>query len=226
MRETWRFAWPHHDCRLSARSHSSRSRSPLHPRHRSRSRHGRPPLHPRIRSSSSTRRTSVSKSTAWASTSQKMNDQVFSFGELGFQEFETTKYLTGILRKNGFTIKEAVAGIPTAWTATWGIRQACHRDGFGHRRHSGGVAEARRRLPRSDYRRRSWTRRGPQLGHAAADRRRAVGQEDHGAAASAGNAHALAWRCRRARSAPRRTTSARACSRMWTSACLRTWATT
>ncbi len=51
---------------------------------------------------------------------QKMNDQVFSFGELGFQEFETTKYLTGILRQNGFTIKEAVAGIPTAWTATWG----------------------------------------------------------------------------------------------------------
>ena len=51
---------------------------------------------------------------------QKMNDQVFSFGELGFQEFETTKYLTGILRQNGFTIKEAIAGIPTAWTATWG----------------------------------------------------------------------------------------------------------
>ena len=28
---------------------------------------------------------------------QKMNDQVFSFAELGFQEFETSKYLTGIL---------------------------------------------------------------------------------------------------------------------------------
>ena len=37
---------------------------------------------------------------------QRMNDQVFSFGELGFQEFETTKYLTGILKQNGFTIQE------------------------------------------------------------------------------------------------------------------------
>jgi len=36
---------------------------------------------------------------------QRMNDQVFSFAELGFQEFETTKYLTGILKQNGFTIQ-------------------------------------------------------------------------------------------------------------------------
>ena len=32
----------------------------------------------------------------------RMNDTVFSFAELGFQEFETSKYLTEILRKNGF----------------------------------------------------------------------------------------------------------------------------
>jgi aminobenzoyl-glutamate utilization protein B len=51
---------------------------------------------------------------------QQMVDQVFSFGELGFQEVETSTYLTGILKKNGFTIEEGVAGIPTAWTATWG----------------------------------------------------------------------------------------------------------
>jgi hypothetical protein len=38
---------------------------------------------------------------------QKWNDSVFSFGELGFQEFETTKYLTAILKQNGFTIQEA-----------------------------------------------------------------------------------------------------------------------
>src|SRR5207249_6336380 len=50
----------------------------------------------------------------------KMNDTVFSFGELGFQEFETSKYLTGILRKNGFTIQEGIAGIPTAFMASWG----------------------------------------------------------------------------------------------------------
>jgi aminobenzoyl-glutamate utilization protein B len=51
---------------------------------------------------------------------QQMVDQVFSFGELGFQEFETSKYLTGILRENGFTVTTNVAGIPTAWTARWG----------------------------------------------------------------------------------------------------------
>lgn len=51
---------------------------------------------------------------------QEMVDMVFSFGELGFQEFETSKYLTDILKKNGFTIKTGISGIPTAWTATWG----------------------------------------------------------------------------------------------------------
>ena len=51
---------------------------------------------------------------------QQMVDQVFSFGELGFQETETSKYLTDILKKNGFTVQEGIAGIPTAWMASWG----------------------------------------------------------------------------------------------------------
>src|SRR5580700_8526632 len=51
---------------------------------------------------------------------QVMVDSVFSFGELGFQEFETSKYLTGILEKEGFKIQRGVAGIPTAWVASWG----------------------------------------------------------------------------------------------------------
>jgi aminobenzoyl-glutamate utilization protein B len=55
-----------------------------------------------------------------AQFTQQAIDQVFSFGELGFQEFETSRYLTGILRANGFTVRENVAGIPTAWVATWG----------------------------------------------------------------------------------------------------------
>jgi aminobenzoyl-glutamate utilization protein B len=46
---------------------------------------------------------------------QQMVDQVFSFGELGFQEVETSKYLTGILRANGFRVTDSVAGIPTTW---------------------------------------------------------------------------------------------------------------
>lgn len=52
--------------------------------------------------------------------SAEMNDLIFSFAELGFQEEETSKYLIGILEKNGFTIQRGIAGIPTAWTATWG----------------------------------------------------------------------------------------------------------
>ncbi len=51
---------------------------------------------------------------------QVMIDTVFSFGELGFQEVETSKYLTGILEKEGFKIERGIAGMPTAWMATWG----------------------------------------------------------------------------------------------------------
>ena len=78
---------------------------------------------------------------------QQMVDQVFSFGELGFQEFETSKYLTGILEKNGFKLERSYAGIPTAWTATWGsgkpviaigsdiddIPQASQKPGVGYK---------------------------------------------------------------------------------------------
>src|SRR5215813_1527175 len=51
---------------------------------------------------------------------QVMVDMVFSFGELGFQEIETSKYLTGILEKEGFKIERGISGIPTAFMATWG----------------------------------------------------------------------------------------------------------
>ncbi len=80
---------------------------------------------------------------------QEMVDMLFSFQELGFQEFESTKYLTGILEKEGFKIERGVAGIPTAWTARWsqgsgkpeislgsdvdGIPQAGQKPGVGYR---------------------------------------------------------------------------------------------
>ena len=51
---------------------------------------------------------------------QEMVDQVFSYGELGFQEVETSKYLTGILEQNGFKVERGVAGMPTAFVARWG----------------------------------------------------------------------------------------------------------
>jgi len=53
-------------------------------------------------------------------STQQMVDSVFSFAELGFQETESSRYLTGILERNGFAIKRGIAGIPTAWLATWG----------------------------------------------------------------------------------------------------------
>ena len=51
---------------------------------------------------------------------QQMVDSIFSFNELGFQEFETQRYVTAILEKEGFTVDRGVAGIPTSWVARWG----------------------------------------------------------------------------------------------------------
>lgn len=51
---------------------------------------------------------------------QQINDMLFSFSELGFQEVETFNYLTNLLEKNGFKVQRGIAGVPTAWIATWG----------------------------------------------------------------------------------------------------------
>ena len=51
---------------------------------------------------------------------QQMNDMIFSFGEIGFQEVETQRYLGKLLRDHGFAVEDGVAGIPTAWVAKWG----------------------------------------------------------------------------------------------------------
>jgi aminobenzoyl-glutamate utilization protein B len=55
-----------------------------------------------------------------ATLTQQMVDEIFSFSELGFQEYETSNYISGILEKNGFKIDRGVAGIPTAWVASFG----------------------------------------------------------------------------------------------------------
>ncbi|HEV8366118.1 MAG TPA: amidohydrolase [Gemmatimonadaceae bacterium] len=62
----------------------------------------------------------LTKVAARADLVQQIIDQVFSFGELGMQEFETSKYLTGVLEQNGFKVERGTAGMPTAWVATWG----------------------------------------------------------------------------------------------------------
>ena len=55
-----------------------------------------------------------------AKMAQVMVDKVFSFAELGFQEYETSKYLTDILKESGFEIEDGISGVPTAWWAKWG----------------------------------------------------------------------------------------------------------
>ena len=55
-----------------------------------------------------------------AKLTQEIVDSLYSFSELGFQEFETQRYLTEILEDNGFVVEQGVSGIPTAWWATWG----------------------------------------------------------------------------------------------------------
>lgn len=51
---------------------------------------------------------------------QEIVDSLFSFSELGFQEFETQAYLTALLEEDGFDVELSVSGIPSSWWATWG----------------------------------------------------------------------------------------------------------
>jgi aminobenzoyl-glutamate utilization protein B len=62
----------------------------------------------------------LTKVEAKAKMIQEIVDMLFSFGELGMQEVETSKYLTGLLEQNGFAVERGVAGMPTAWIAKWG----------------------------------------------------------------------------------------------------------
>ncbi len=57
---------------------------------------------------------------ARARFTQQLVDQIFSFGELGFRETMSSRFLVQVLRDSGFTVQEGFAGIPTAWVASWG----------------------------------------------------------------------------------------------------------
>jgi aminobenzoyl-glutamate utilization protein B len=57
---------------------------------------------------------------AQAKLVQQMTDSLFSFSELGYQEFESAKYITDVLKRNGFRIQMGAAGMPTAFVAEWG----------------------------------------------------------------------------------------------------------
>ncbi|MCW5983197.1 MAG: amidohydrolase [Bryobacteraceae bacterium] len=51
---------------------------------------------------------------------QQIVDSLFSFAELGYEETESSSYLTALLEKEGFQVKRGVAGMPTAFEASWG----------------------------------------------------------------------------------------------------------
>jgi len=46
--------------------------------------------------------------------------QIWEFAEVGYKEIKSADLLKSELRKAGFTVEENVAGIPTAFTGTWG----------------------------------------------------------------------------------------------------------
>jgi aminobenzoyl-glutamate utilization protein B len=82
-----------------------------------------------------------------AKMAQEMVDSVFSFGELGMQEVETSRYLTGMLEKYGFKVQRGISGMPTAWVATWGsgkpvIAMGSDIDGIPQASQKPGVAYA------------------------------------------------------------------------------------
>ena len=68
----------------------------------------------RIKREATTRVDSMAKLT------QEVVDMLFSFGELGYQEVESARYLTDLLESRGFKVTRGYAGMPTAWVATWG----------------------------------------------------------------------------------------------------------
>lgn len=64
----------------------------------------------------------IAKVDEMSKLTQEIVDSLFSFSELGFQEFETQRYLASILEDNGFTVERGVSGMPSSWWATWGTR--------------------------------------------------------------------------------------------------------
>ena len=49
-----------------------------------------------------------------------INDEVWDYAELGFQEFKSAKLFEELLEKEGFTVNSGIGGMPTAFEATYG----------------------------------------------------------------------------------------------------------
>jgi len=55
-----------------------------------------------------------------ASTLNRVNRNIWGWAETGLEEFKSSKELQDLLRGNGFTVESGVAGMPTAFVASFG----------------------------------------------------------------------------------------------------------
>jgi len=60
----------------------------------------------------------------WVNENEKklvdIHQEIWELAEVGLQEFKTAEILTDILEKKGFTVEKGVAGMPSAFVATYG----------------------------------------------------------------------------------------------------------
>lgn len=75
-----------------------------------------------------------------------LNDNIFYFGELGMQEFETMKLMTALLEEAGFKVERGISGFPTGFCATFGsghpvIAMHTEYDGNPDNSQASGIAE-------------------------------------------------------------------------------------
>lgn len=63
-------------------------------------------------------------STEWidanAETIKRINKNIWTYAETGLEEFKSSKELSDYLEANGFTVEKGVAGMPTAFVASYG----------------------------------------------------------------------------------------------------------
>ena len=49
-----------------------------------------------------------------------LSDEIWQYAELGLHEYRSAAALEGFLKKHGFDVESGIAGMPTAFVATWG----------------------------------------------------------------------------------------------------------
>ena len=81
-----------------------------------------------------------------------LSDRIFDFAELGFHEFKTAALYEEVLKKEGFQVEMGVAGMPTAFKASFGqgkpvIGMLAEYDALPELSQIGGQT---RRIPRED----------------------------------------------------------------------------